>query len=299
MNGTRKLLITADDYGIGPETSRAIRELGATRLVTSTVLLVNSPHAESDIALWKIAGCPVEMGWHPNLTMDQPILPPHRVPSLVDRRGHFLSLATLSRKLFLGLVKHRELRDELAAQYRRHVELVGRHPWMVNGHKHIHIFPMVGAALREVLSDQKEPCYLRHLGEPTGLIRSIPGARLKRVFLTTLGRWSGRKQSRSGFWGNEVLAGITDPIWVQDPDFFIRWLQQVPGQVVELMVHPGHYDTTLLQRDCTDDEGLRRRVDEWQRLTADSFLEACDRAGFQRISAEELIRSQGGIAHAA
>ena len=51
MRATRFLLVTADDYGIGPETSRAIRELGSLGTVTSTVFLVNSPFAENEIDL--------------------------------------------------------------------------------------------------------------------------------------------------------------------------------------------------------------------------------------------------------
>ena len=38
----------ADDFGIGPGTSQGILDLAAAgRLVTATVLLVNSPHRES------------------------------------------------------------------------------------------------------------------------------------------------------------------------------------------------------------------------------------------------------------
>src|SRR5947208_10841292 len=85
----RYLLVTADDFGIGPETSRGILELAARGVVTSTVLLVNSPHALDAVAAWRKAGCPLELGWHPCLTIDAPILPPDQVPTLVGPDGRF------------------------------------------------------------------------------------------------------------------------------------------------------------------------------------------------------------------
>ena len=50
MDAQRYLVVTADDYGIGPATSQGILELALQERVTATVLLVNSPHAESSVA---------------------------------------------------------------------------------------------------------------------------------------------------------------------------------------------------------------------------------------------------------
>jgi len=57
MDATRFLVVIADDYGIGPETSRGILELAVRNLITGTVLLVNSPYAEEAVrAVRKQAG---------------------------------------------------------------------------------------------------------------------------------------------------------------------------------------------------------------------------------------------------
>ena len=84
------------------------------------------------------------------------------------------------------------------------------------------------------------------------------------------------------------MAGTTDPKWVQDPDFFARWLTLIPGRVVELVCHPGHLDATLVGRDCHEGDGLqRRRVDEYRLLADPSFDQACRRAGFVRVRPSE------------
>jgi len=46
---TRYLTVVADDFGIGPATSRGILDLAAKNLVTGTVLIVNSPYAEEAV----------------------------------------------------------------------------------------------------------------------------------------------------------------------------------------------------------------------------------------------------------
>ena len=73
MDAARFLIVTADDFGIGPATTRGILDLALAGKITSSVLLVNSPHAREAVQAWRHAGEPFEMGWHPCLTLDQPI----------------------------------------------------------------------------------------------------------------------------------------------------------------------------------------------------------------------------------
>jgi predicted glycoside hydrolase/deacetylase ChbG (UPF0249 family) len=295
MNANRLLLVTADDYGIGPETSRAIRELGALGVLTSTVLLVNSPHAKNDVDLWRRSGRPVEMGWHPCLTMDRPVLPAEQVPSLVDAGGQFHSLRGFLTRLYLGRIRYRDVLTELTAQWHRFVALVGAPPRNINGHKHIHIFPLVRTALMELLARQASVPYVRRLGEPIRTLWGVPGARFKRLCLSMLGRWTAWRQRGHGLPANDWLIGITDPIWVKDPGFFARLLGTVPGTVVELMVHPGYRDEALLGRDCTPEDGqMQRRVDELHLLQQPAFRDACRQARFQLVTAAQVLGRLGG-----
>src|SRR5262245_48428647 len=114
----RYLIVTADDFGIGPATSEGIIDLSRQEVVTATVLLVTSPYAEDAMRLWHRAGKPVELGWHPCLTLDRPVLPACRVPSLVDRDGRFWQLAPFLTRLALGRIRPRNVEAELAAQCR-------------------------------------------------------------------------------------------------------------------------------------------------------------------------------------
>ena len=280
----RKLLVIADDYGIGPETSRAILELGQEDLLTGTTLLVTSAHAAEAVQAWKNADRPLSLGWHPCLTMDRPLSTD--VPSLVDAQGQFFALGTLLKKLLLKQVSKADVERELRAQYQQYLDLVSTPPELVNGHHHIHIFEPIRSVLLDLLSDTKP--YLRRVVEPWRCFWQVPGVRLKRRFLSAVGQ--GSAKSQTAFPGADELLGITDPPYVGLPDFFPKWLRASRASVVELMVHPGYQDPTIEGRDGTAADGqLTRRVTELTALRAGSFLEAVKQCGFmlmKRIAPE-------------
>jgi predicted glycoside hydrolase/deacetylase ChbG (UPF0249 family) len=301
VEGKRYLLVTADDFGIGPATSQGILDLAADGLVTGTVLLANSPHAEKAVRAWRKAGRPIELGWHPCLTLDKPVLPASRVPSLVAADGRFHSLGRLLCRLSLGRIRAAEVEAELRAQWVRFHDLAGQVPRLVNTHHHVQVFPLIGTILRQILAKHQPLPYLRCIREPWRMLPRVPGARCKRALLTALGRREARRQVLAGFPGNDWLAGITNPPCVHDPDFLTRWLTLIPAPVVELTCHPGHLDQTLVGRDCTATDGqLQRRVGEFHLLRRASFREACLRAGFTLVSASELTSLRAtGQTHAA
>jgi chitin disaccharide deacetylase len=300
-NNGRTLIVIADDFGIGPEVSRSIAQLMRLGTVTGTVLLVNSPYAEADVKRWAASGRVGEVGWHPNLNLDRPVAPAGQVPSLLTAGGALAPLSAMLPRLAMGRIKYREVVRELDAQLRRFHDLVGGPPPVINGHKHIHAFPLVSRALTEVLQNWRLRPYVRRVAEPNSCLRNITGARVKRLFLSTLGRAAAKRQDRAGFAGNEWLAGITDPRWVDDPDFFARWIASVPGNIVELAVHPGHRDETLIGRDCTATDGqIERRVAEHRLLSHPGFTESCSKAGFTLRPASAVTPAYaGGRSHAA
>ena len=190
---------------------------------------------------------------------------------------------------------HIEVEIELRAQYLRFRELVGKWPAFVNGQHHLHLFSPVPGILAQLLGRQNPLPYVRRVWEPWWVLLRVPGARMKRFFLSTIGRRARRQYDRGGFPGNDSLAGVADPICVTDTRYFSRWLACVPGRVVELACHPGYWDTTLIGRDCTEhDGGMQRRVDEMHLLSQPSFLAACLQAGFRLAPPSRLLTSGSG-----
>jgi predicted glycoside hydrolase/deacetylase ChbG (UPF0249 family) len=296
----RALLVVADDFGIGPPTTAGILHLAGKGVVSATVLLVNSPYATDAVALWNRAGRPMDLGWHPNLTLDAPIMPAALVPSLVNPQGKFWPLPVFLRRWLLGRMEPREIEAEFRAQLLRFREMVGQPPALVNAHQHIIVFPPLGNIILDVMRRQGCFPYVRRVREPWRMQWQVPGARLKRWLLNTLGRRQSRRQDGRGFPGSDWLAGVTDPPWVRDPRFHHRWLSRMPGQVVELVCHPGFEDRTLVGRDCVDGDGLMQwRVDELTLLDRPEFFEAVAAAGFRIISPTQWLQRDDPHADAA
>ncbi|HYV38979.1 MAG TPA: ChbG/HpnK family deacetylase [Gemmataceae bacterium] len=291
MDGPRRhLLVTADDFGMGPATSEGILDAAECRVITSSVLLVNSPNAATAVQSWRQRGCPMELGWHPNLTLDAPVLPAVRVPSLTGPDGNFWPLHAFLRRWLIGRLRAEEIELELEAQLERFRELTWQDPTIVNTHQHVAVFPPVGQILFDVLQQNDCRPLVRKVRERWSTLVRVPGARIKRLLLNGLGRRLAAVQDARQFPCNDWLAGITDPQWVRRPDFFASWLRASTGNVVELMCHPGHWDDTLVGRDCRLGDGLQqRRVDELRMLQLPEFLDAVHEAGFTLAGPSQLM----------
>jgi predicted glycoside hydrolase/deacetylase ChbG (UPF0249 family) len=299
LGAARYLIVTADDFGIGPATSQGILELGQAGRVTGAVLLVNSPYAAEAVTAWQRAARPMELGWHPCLSLDRPILPARCVGTLVDADGRFWSLGRFLVRLGSGRISPAEIEAELRAQYLRFIDLVGVPPAAVNAHHHLQVFPPIRSILAALCQGQRPRPYVRHVREPWRLVAQVPGARLKRLFLSMHGRRAARDPCWSGFFCNDFLAGVSSLRHVRDADFFLRWLHRISGKVVELTCHPGHYDPSLIGRDCATEQEVRGRAREWELLQSPRFVEACERAGFTLISASQLQSVAEHLTHAA
>ncbi len=270
MDASRTLIVVADDFGIGPETSRGIIELAVRQRIAATVLLVNSPHADDAVCRWRRAGVESDLGWHVCLTLDRPVLPPRRVPSLVGSDGVFHPPGRLLQRLLRGRVSPVEVRAELRAQYEHFCQLAGRPPALVNGHHHVHVFPEIADILHELLAAQWPRPYVRRVCENCSMLWAVPGTRLRRLLLTTLGRRCKPRQDRLGFPGNDSLVGIVGPQGLTDR-LLTRWLAVAPGRVVELMCHPGRLDEVAAARDGRAPEARQRELDLLEPLDLESL----------------------------
>lgn len=290
----RFLVVVADDFGIGPGTSQAILELGQLGRVTGTTLLVNSPFAGEAIEGWKAAGKPLDMGWHPNLTLDRPVSNVRDCSSLVDREGKFCQLPVFLKKVHLGQIKEDEVERELRGQLNLYREMVGDWPQLINSHQHCSLFGSVDRALTRIIGEFPIKPWVRRVREPWSSWFKLPGGRIKRLWLGYLGRRQGRKLDAIGIPGPMWMLGLTDPDCLEDDDFFVRWIRSARGGRVELMCHPGYEDLTLIGRDSpANDPRLYRRLAENRLLRSERFIEAIGTAGFT-LTRPQVFGGQGG-----
>ncbi len=133
------LILNADDFGLTPDTNKAIWKLAGMGTLSSTSVMANMPHAE-EVRAMADAVPSVGIGVHLTLTTGKPVCPPAEVPTLVDETGAFHSLSTLVKRTFRGKVGFGEIRKELEAQVGRTRSWLGERLDHWDSHEGVHRF---------------------------------------------------------------------------------------------------------------------------------------------------------------
>lgn len=243
----RRLIVNADDFGLTSGVNRAILELHAAGVVTSTSLMACAGATDEAIAL-ALETPTLGVGCHVVLVDGEPVLPPDQIPGLVDARtGRFpASLATFLLRLFTGRIGAEEIKAEAAAQIAS-LESRGVRLTHVDTHKHAHIF---SAVLRPVLRAARAAGIraVRHPFEPEWAMRAAIGAPLARVVeiaaLSPLAPRSRKILAQEGFFtgdGTIAMAGTGS----LDASTLSSLLRRLPAGTWELVTHPGYNDEDL------------------------------------------------------
>jgi predicted glycoside hydrolase/deacetylase ChbG (UPF0249 family) len=239
----RHIWLCADDYGISPAVSDAIRDLIARRRISAASVMVTAPsfsHVEA-AALREAAGHHAAIGLH--LTLTAPF-PPHTHGFAPLRRGAFLPLAAMARRALSRSLKPALLEAEIAGQFAAFRLAFGRAPDYVDGHQHIHVFPQVSEALLRVAKHAAPHAWLRQCGRA---VRKNPEP--KGLILDALSRRFRRLADEHGLRTNPAFAGTY--AFRAGADYarlFPKFLVGLPeGGVV--MCHPGKVDAELTRLD--------------------------------------------------
>lgn len=132
----KKLIITADDYGMSPAVNKAIDAGIAAGLITSTNVMTNMPYYKEAAAL---KGNPkVSVGLHWVLACGKPVLPKEDIPSLVADNGLFFPYPEFRSRLRKKQISFQDIKKELIAQYQLYFDLMGQ-PDYWNTHQNTHV----------------------------------------------------------------------------------------------------------------------------------------------------------------
>lgn len=265
----RRIWLCADDYGISPAVSAAIRDLIARRRISATSVMVGTPsfsQAEA-AALLDATAAGAAIGLH--VTLTAPFAPLFRSFAPL-RQGAFLPLAAMAGRALIHALNPALLRAEIANQFAAFRAAFGRAPDYVDGHQHIHMFPQIGEALLRVVKEtapQALPTsfWVRQCARPASARKSL--ADPKGFVLDGLSRRFRRLATHQGVHTNPAFAGTYSfRPGAEFEKLFPSFLDHLPdGGVV--MCHPGKVDAELRRLDPLTD--LRER--EYAYFLADDF----------------------------
>jgi chitin disaccharide deacetylase len=254
----KRLIVNADDFGLTSGVNRAVRELHAAGVLTSTTLMARAGATNEAIAIAR-ENPKLGVGCHVVLVDGVPVLSARtQVPLLAGRKtgeprpSEFRQgLPGFLRALYLsGGGTRSQVCAQIEAETRAQIEFLqsqGLALTHIDAHKHTHMFPHV---LRAVLRAARA-CGLyavRNPFEPAWAVRATAGARWARVAEVTVLRWlepvCRRILAEEGFATTDgtiavVGTGVLDAAMVR------TFLRQLPEGTWELVTHPGYNDADL------------------------------------------------------
>jgi predicted glycoside hydrolase/deacetylase ChbG (UPF0249 family) len=265
----RRIWLCADDYGMSPGVSEAIRALVTLGRLNATSVMTGAPSFDAaeaaSLSALNADRKRVAIGLHFTLTTPfRPLTKGYR--PLKD--GMFLAIGS---SLITGLRRgfdSQALHVEAVAQMQAFIAAFGRAPDFVDGHQHVHLFPQVRDAVLRVAAEMAPGAWVRQCG------RIGPARRLwqdrKALLLDHLSKTFQKRAKALGVPTNPAFAGTYD--FHPGADFaaiFPRFLDHLPdGSVV--MCHPGFVDAELRRLDPLTT--LRER--EYAFLAGDIFPRA-------------------------
>ncbi len=257
----KSIILCADDYGQNAVISQAIIDLIAKNHLSATSCMANSYYWPTHATWLNPYKNQVDIGLHLNFTEGKPLS-----RSFVKKYGaEFFGLPKLLFHAFTRKLDKQVIADEIEAQLQRFSDILGQSPDFIDGHQHVHQFPIIREALLEIFKKQLKPhgAYIRSVYDKDVFSRFS----LKKLIIQLTGAGAFKAALREfGISTNSSFSGIYD--FTKNVEYrtkFLSFLQEV-NQGGLIMCHPG-----LGQQDETADPIYASRPLEYAYLISDQF----------------------------
>lgn len=251
----RCLIINADGYGFTAGITCAIAECIEFGTVRSLSANVNFHHAEQLAAL--VRKYPdLSVGCHINPVVGKPVLPSHKVATLLNEQGEFL-YHDFIRRFMAKRIRLDELQAEMIAQVEKTRDLAGSSFSHVDFHMGHHRLPGLYGLFLEIAEKFGAGRIRTHLYQ-VGLESRFPRLRHSLYLLGRPGRlpkfiwnYALRKQAKRRSLAMpdrrvEITYMASRPEKI-NVDNYLRMLRNLPHGVNEFVAHPGYVDEELKQ----------------------------------------------------
>lgn len=267
----KRLILTADDFGIAPEVNEAVELAHRNGVLRSASLMVGAPATQD--AVERARALPsLAVGLHVVLVNGRPVLPPERVRDLVDGNGEFLTeLVRAGFRFFFRPGVRKQLAAEIRAQFERFAR-TGLELDHADAQSHMHVHPTVFALILRIGREYGLRA-VRIPREPFGRTRSIaPWLALMRA-----------RARRAGVVCNDYAFGVTEAGRLTE-ERVLQMLAELPDGVTEIFFHPA------IRAFGGADAGTERYQwsGELAALTSAGVRSAIERLGIERVTYGEL-----------
>ncbi len=263
------IILCADDYGQTRAISQAIIDLLKARRLTATSCMVTSPDWPL-CAEWLFSyKNQIDIGLHFNLT----------------EGTKFSSLSDVLLKSHLRKLNKQVIRTELNAQLDRFISVMNGLPDFIDGHQHVHQFPMIRDVLLEVYEERLRDhgCYIRSIDNPRALWNIKAVAYRKKIILQYSGAHAlKRNLVARNIPHNGSFSGVYSfDSLVHYDSLFRSFLKDIKMDGL-IMCHPG------LEDEDSEDPIYASRPKEFAFIKSEQFLKLLDEEQIKLVRFKEL-----------
>ena len=252
----KQVCFCADDYALNVPISHAILELVDAQRLHAVSCMTQS--RDWPALGQQLAAClqHIDIGLHFNLTHYFSNIP----------HSQYYPLNQLMLKAWLRQLDPKKIKADLQQQWDRFSDVMGFSPHFIDGHQHIHQFPVIRHALLDFLHDKQFKGWVRNLSHSL----KTPQNSFKSFLLPRLGGFALNDLCQKlQIASNRQFAGIYDfSSSVAYPQLVNAWLSQA-GDGTLIMCHPS------LSQVAEQDVIATARFQEYQYLISDAFVQDC------------------------
>ncbi|MDR3478516.1 MAG: ChbG/HpnK family deacetylase [Gammaproteobacteria bacterium] len=250
----KRIILCADDYGQNPAISQAIIALLEKKRLSATSCLTTSADWLEQARNLESFKNQADIGLHFNLTEETPLAEP---------------VSRLILKSHLRLLNKKAIIAECHAQLDLFLQGTGRLPDFIDGHQHVHQFPVIRDALFTVYEERlrDNQTYVRCTYNPNSLLRFQAVGYTKQLIIQLCGAREFKRQLLARqIPHNHSFSGIYDfENAAKYAEFFPQFVQQVQEGGL-IMCHPGLKEATP-----STDTIANSRIIEYDYLSTDKF----------------------------
>ncbi len=247
---SRTVIFTADDFGLSPALNGAVALAHRRGLLRCASLMAAAPEIEAAFRLAReLPG--LCLGVHLTLIQGRSVLPPEKIPHLVDTQGRFHNHpVTAGWRYFWqpGLLP--EIKMELAAQIEA-VLKAGLTPWHLNGHVNLHLHPRIFPLVLELAREYGIPAARLPWEDWRTTLALAPDHPLPKVAQGLIFAWLCRRARQqlkdAGLSCNDQLFGLLNDGRMTE-EYLLGLVKNLKPGVTEIYCHPGMYADAELQR---------------------------------------------------
>lgn len=282
----KRLIVTGDDFGLAEPVNEAIERAHRDGVLTAASLMVGAAAAADAVA--RARRLPeLRVGLHLVLVEGRPLLPPSRIPDLVDSEGRFPDrLVRSGMRFFFAPRVRAQVEAEIGAQFQAFAA-TGLELDHVNTHNHMHMHPTVLTLLLRIgrrygLRAVRVP-YEPPIRSWAAARSSLASRLAASALLSPWAAWMKLRLHGAGIRSNDFVFGMFDS-GRMTTERALGILARLPDGVTEIYFHPSTRRCPEIER--TMPGYLHEQ--ELAALTSGRVREAIRAAGVRRIAFSDI-----------